>query len=143
MPEMLIRPYSPCDENAVVALWERCGLTRPWNNPRKDLERKLKVDPGLFMVGLIKDKIAASAMGGYEGHRGWVNYLAIEPDFQRHGLRRQMMQAIEEKLLTLGCPKVNLQVRTGNVKAIEFYKRIGYSPDEAVSMGKRLIEDKG
>jgi ribosomal protein S18 acetylase RimI-like enzyme len=141
MPEMLIRPYSKQDENTVVELWRSCGLTRPWNNPRKDIERKLKVNPELFLVGLIDNRIVATAMGGYEGHRGWVNYLAVDPEFQRSGQGRKMMSAIEERLLAMGCPKLNIQVRSGNTQAMEFYRKLGYKVDEAVSMGKRLVED--
>ncbi len=141
MPEMLIRPYSADNEDAVVELWQRCGLTRPWNDPHKDIARKLKVNPELFLVGFVNGKVAASAVAGYEGHRGWVNYLAVDPDFQRKGLGRQMMQNVEQALAQTGCPKVNIQVRTGNLNAIEFYKNLGYKIDETVSMGKRLEED--
>jgi ribosomal protein S18 acetylase RimI-like enzyme len=141
MPEMHIRPYTAQDESAVIGLWTKCGLIRPWNNPRKDIERKCKVNPELFLVGLIDGKIAAAAMGGYEGHRGWVNYLAVDPGFQRAGLGRKMMSAIEEKLLAMGCPKLNIQVRSGNTQAMEFYRKLGYKVDETVSLGKRLIED--
>ena len=141
MPEMLIRPYSADNEDAVVELWQRCGLTRPWNDPHKDIARKLKVNPELFLVGFVNGKVAASAVAGYEGHRGWVNYLAVDPDFQRKGLGRQMMQNVEQALARMGCPKVNIQVRTGNLNAIEFYKNLGYKIDETVSMGKRLEED--
>jgi len=141
MSEMLIRPYSPRDENLVVDLWMKCGLTRPWNDPHKDIRRKLQVNPELFLVGELDGSIVAAAMGGYEGHRGWVNYLAVDPAFRKQGLGRQMMNAIEKALLQMGCPKLNIQVRTGNAEAIEFYKRCGYNVDEAVSMGKRLVED--
>ncbi len=141
MPEMLIRQYSADNENAIIELWQRCGLTRPWNDPRKDIARKLKVNPELFLVGFVNGKVAASAVAGYEGHRGWVNYLAVDPDFQRKGLGRQMMQNVEQALARMGCPKVNIQVRTGNLNAIEFYKNLGYKIDETVSMGKRLEED--
>ena len=141
MPDMVIRPYANEDESSVVALWNKCGLTRPWNDPHKDIERKIKVNPELFLVGAIGDRIAATAMGGYEGHRGWVNYLAVDPDLRKRGLGRHMMRAVEEKLLGKGCPKLNIQVRSGNSEAIEFYRKIGYKVDDAVSMGKRLIED--
>ena len=80
-------------------------------------------------------------MGGYEGHRGWVNYLAVNPDFQRQGFGRQIMAHLENKLVELGCPKINLQVRMGNTSALIFYDRIGYKEDRVVSLGKRLIKD--
>ena len=136
-----IRPYSPQDESAVITLWQKCNLTRPWNNPERDMERKLKVNPELFLVGAIDSRVIATVMGGYEGHRGWVNYLAVDPEHQRNGIGRRMMAAIEGKLLAMGCPKINLQVRTGNQSALNFYERIGYKTDDVVSMGKRLIED--
>jgi len=136
-----IRPYSPQDESAVITLWQKCNLTRQWNNPERDIERKLKVNPELFLVGAIGNRIIATVMGGYEGHRGWVNYLAVDPEHQRNGIGRRMMAAIEGKLLAMGCPKINLQVRTGNQSALNFYERIGYKTDDVVSMGKRLIED--
>jgi ribosomal protein S18 acetylase RimI-like enzyme len=139
---MLIRAFRKGDQDAVVALWQACELTRPWNNPRKDIERKMTVQPELFLVGLVDDKIVATLMAGYDGHRGWVNYLAVAPEHRRQGLGRVLMQEAEERLLALGCPKVNIQVRSSNQEALHFYKRIGYLQDEAVSLGKRLIPDQ-
>jgi ribosomal protein S18 acetylase RimI-like enzyme len=139
--KMIIRPYVPDDEAAVIALWQQCELVRPWNNPKRDIERKLKVNPELFLVGLLNGKVTATAMGGYEGHRGWVNYLAVNPAYQRLGFGRMIMQELEKRLLGMGCPKINLQVRHGNNSALEFYSRIGYREDAATSLGKRLIED--
>jgi ribosomal protein S18 acetylase RimI-like enzyme len=138
---MIVEPYSPEHENAVIELWQRCNLTRPQNNPRKDIERKMKVNPELFLVGLEGGKVVATAMGGYEGHRGWVYYLAVEPGFQRKGLGRQIMAALEERLLAKGCPKINLMVRDDNIGAVRFYKKIGYKSDGVVELGKRLIPD--
>jgi ribosomal protein S18 acetylase RimI-like enzyme len=138
---MEIRPFTGADEKAVIALWQKCDLLRPWNDPHQDIRRKLKVNPELFLVGVIEGQIVGTAMGGYEGHRGWVNYLAVDPAFQRQGYARQMMQEIEKRLLVLGCPKINLQVRVGNDSALEFCSRIGYKNDNVVSLGKRLIPD--
>lgn len=138
---MEIRPYRANDESEVVALWQACGLVVPWNNPTRDIERKLKVNPELFLVGILMDRIIASIMGGYEGHRGWINYLAVHPDFQRQGHGREMMAVVEGELRACGCPKINLQVREGNSDAIRFYERLGYSVDPVISMGKRLIPD--
>jgi ribosomal protein S18 acetylase RimI-like enzyme len=138
---VLIQPYTPKYESEVIALWERCNLTRPVNDPQKDIRRKMKVNPELFLIGLIDGKVVATAMGGYEGHRGWVNYLGVEPALQKKGLGRQIMLALEKKLLEKGCPKLNLQVRSDNTEALKFYERIGYKQDEVISMGKRLIPD--
>lgn len=138
---MKIRPYEPSDGSAVIELWRKCKLTRPQNDPKKDIARKMKVKPELFLVGVEGDKVIATVMGGYEGHRGWVNYLGVDPDYQKMGLGRQMMETIEKKLLALGCPKLNLQVMVDNAKAVQFYERIGYKRDEVISLGKRLIPD--
>ncbi|MCO6453432.1 MAG: GNAT family acetyltransferase [Caldilineales bacterium] len=139
--KLLIRPYQPADETAVVELWQRCGLTRPWNNPRLDIERKMAVQPDLFLVGEQAGGIIASVMGGYEGHRGWINYLAVDPDFQRQGMGRAMMAEVEERIMALGCPKINLQVRASNTGVLAFYERLGYGVDDVVGMGKRLVKD--
>ena len=136
-----IRPYQKNDEQKVIALWRKCNLIVPWNNPKLDIERKLKVNPELFLIGIYNGEIVATAMGGYEGHRGWVNYLAVSPKYQRQGLGQQLMIEIENRLRAIGCPKINLQIRTTNMDAINFYENIGYSTDQIISMGKRLLVD--
>ena len=141
MPELLIRPYHESDEDAVVALWRECGLVVPWNDPQKDIRRKLTVQRAMFLVGLVENKIVAAVMAGYEGHRGWINYLAVSPTCQKQGLGRRMMDEAEARLRKLGCPKINLQVRTSNTAVIDFYKALGYAIDDVVSMGKRLDPD--
>ncbi len=138
---MVIRPFHPDDEAAVIALWESCDLVRAWNDPHKDIRRKLLVRPDLFLVGLVDDHIVASLMAGYEGHRGWLNYLAVDPAHQRRGHARAIVAEAERLLRAAGCPKINLQVRNSNHLAIEFYRRLGYSMDEVTSMGKRLEHD--
>lgn len=139
---MIVRPFELTDETAVIALWERCGLTRSWNDPRKDIRRKLDVRPDLFLVGVFEGRVVASVMAGYEGHRGWINYLAVSPEHQRKGLGRIMMAEAERRLQEAGCPKINLQVRSANTAVIEFYRRLGYGVDDVVSMGKRLVHDE-
>ncbi|VXD02188.1 Acetyltransferase YpeA [Pseudomonas sp. 8Z] len=139
---MHIRPFQPADEAAIVALWQRCDLIRPWNDPYKDIQRKLKVQPELFLVGEREGQLVASAMAGYEGHRGWINYLAVCPEQRRQGLARQLINHIEEKMLALGCPKLGLLVRNSNPDALAFYERLGFQVDAAVSLGKRLISDE-
>jgi len=138
---MQIRPFQPEDEPAVIDLWRQCDLIRWQNDPHRDIQRKLRVRPDLFLVGLIDEKIVASVMAGYEGHRGWLNYLAVAPDHRRRGLGRQIVAEAERLLREAGCPKINLQVRTSNREVIEFYRRIGFAVDDVVSLGKRLIED--
>jgi ribosomal protein S18 acetylase RimI-like enzyme len=139
---MHIRPFELQDEDAVIALWNECDLLRPWNDPRKDIRRKLQVRPDLFLVGVVESRIVATVMAGYEGHRGWLNYLAVAPAEQRQGFARTIVAEAERLLRECGCPKINLQVRTSNAGVIEFYRRIGYAMDDVVSMGKRLEEDE-
>lgn len=138
---MHIRPFQLGDENAVVTLWRRCDLIRPWNDPLKDIRRKLEVRPDLFLVGELDGQIIACVMAGYEGHRGWLNYLAVSPEHQHRGHARAIVEEAERLLCAAGCPKINLQVRTTNHGVIEFYRKLGYSRDEVVSMGKRLEHD--
>ncbi len=141
MSHLRIRPYGREDEREVIALWIACGLVVPQNNPRRDIERKLRVRPEWFLVGEHAGRIVATCMVGYEGHRGWINYLAVHPDCQRQGYARQIMAEAERLLREAGCPKINLQIRATNTGVIAFYKSIGYRIDEVVSMGKRLEED--
>jgi ribosomal protein S18 acetylase RimI-like enzyme len=144
---MLIRPFAPNDTDAVIALWEACGLTRPWNDPREDIARKLRVQPELFLVGEAdagepEPGILASAMAGYDGHRGWLYYFAVAPDRQGQGLGRSMLTEVEQRLLRLGCPKLQFQVRPENTAVLGFYRALGYEPYDSVSAGKRLVEDR-
>jgi len=140
--ETAFRPFRPADTEAVVALWEACGLVRPWNDPRKDIARKASVQPDLFLVAEDPDgSVVGAGMAGFDGHRGWVNYLAVRPDRQGSGLGRAFMAEFERLLEDLGCPKVNLQVRAGNERVIAFYESLGYADDHTVSLGKRLIAD--
>ena len=138
---MRIRAFERDDGTAVVALWQACGLIRSWNDPHKDIARKRRVQPELFLVGEIDGAIVGSVMGGYEGHRGWVNYLAVDPEHRRSGLGRALMDEVETRLRALGCPKLNLQVRDDNRPALAFYARLGFEVDETVSLGKRLERD--
>lgn len=126
----------------MIALWDAAGLLRPWNDPDRDIDRKLSLDDELFLVGeRDTGELVAVAMVGYDGHRGWVNYLGVDPTHQGLGLGRAMMREAERRLLALGCPKLNLQVRSGNASVLAFYRALGYEIDETVSLGKRLIVD--
>ena len=139
---MRIRAFQPADEHAIVALWRECGLTRPWNDPHKDIARKRTEQPELFLVGTLGDEIVASAMVGFDGHRGWVYYLAVAGRHRKRSYGRALMQEAERLLIERGCPKLNLQVRSTNPGVIEFYRKLGYVQDETVSLGKRLIPDQ-
>ena len=138
---MRIRVFERADEAAVVDLWEACGLTRPWNDPHKDIARKLEVQPELFLVGAVDEAVIASVMAGYEGHRGWMNYLAVARRVRGRGYGRALVEHVERLLVERGCPKINLQVRASNPAAVAFYRRLDYAQDESISLGKRLIVD--
>ena len=138
---MHIRPFSKEDTDTVVHIWLECGLIVPHNNPIHDIERKLKVNPEWFLVGELDGQIVATCMVGYEGHRGWINYLAVKPEFRRQGFGRLMMEHAEDLMQSAGCAKINLQVRASNIDVVRFYERIGYKQDKVVNMGKRLDPD--
>jgi ribosomal protein S18 acetylase RimI-like enzyme len=134
------------DAAAVVALWQACGLVRPWNDPHRDIARKMTTQPELFLVGALADgegdgPVIASAMAGYDGHRGWLHYLAVAPAHQRLDHGRTLVTQVERLLQERGCPKLSLQVRNGNAQAIGFYRRLGFGQDDTASLGKRLIPD--
>ena len=99
------------------------------------------VDADMFLVCIADNIVIGSAMGGYDGHRGWVNYLAVCPSRQRKGIGRMLMAAVEERILGKGCPKINIQVRTSNTNVLAFYESLGYRVDDVISLGKRLISD--
>ncbi len=138
---LLIRPFKMNDKFEVVNLWEKCKLCVPWNDPYKDIARKMKVSPELFLVGIVDESIVASVMGGYDGHRGWINYLAVHPKYQKNGFGIIILESLENKLKLIGCPKINLQIRCGNNKLVSFYKKFGFIDDKVISMGKRLEKD--
>ncbi len=137
---MTIRPYRSADEHEVLALWQECGLLG-WSDPRKDIARKQRVNPEWFLVGERAGQVVATCMVGYEGHRGWINFLAVAPSRQRGGHGRALMAEAERILRAAGCAKINLQVRTKNTQVIAFYEKLGFAVDEVVSLGKRLERD--
>ncbi len=141
MKTLLIRPYRKEDEHDVIALWFACQLVVPANNPKRDIDRKLLVNPELFLVGSLNQKIVATCMAGYDGHRGWINYLAVSPDHRRQGIATMIMKAAEKRLKSLGCSKINIQIRATNTAVLAFYERIGFANDDVLSMGKRLEPD--
>ena len=138
---MYIRRFKHDDKTEVIALWRKCNLLRSWNDPEKDIERKLGDSPDLFLVGILNGKISATAMGGYDGHRGWVNYLAVDPSARYSGQGKLIMNEVESRLRKKGCPKINIQIRSENIEAVRFYEKIGYCHDDVVCVGKRLIAD--
>ena len=134
-----IRPYSESDEKAVAKLWrEVFPDAPPWNRPETDIRRKLSVQPELFLVAIINSDIVGTAMAGYDGHRGWVYYVAVDPRHRRKGIGTALMKKVERDLIQLGCPKLNLQIRANNDEVVAFYKKLGYEVEDRISMAKRL-----
>lgn len=158
-----IRVFAPRDTEAVVALWEACGLTRPWNDPRADIARKLTVQPELFLVAVDRASgdaasgdgasgdepdaapghVIGSVMAGYDGHRGWLYYLASDPARRGEGIGKALTAEAERRLVAMGCPKAQLMVRGDNEGVIAFYDGLGYEGNDVLVRGKRLIEDSG
>jgi ribosomal protein S18 acetylase RimI-like enzyme len=123
----------------VAALWREVFPDAPPHNvPEEDIRRKLAVQQELFFVAEEGGEVVGTALAGYDGHRGWVYYVAVEPSRRRRGVGAALMARVEEGLRALGCPKLNLQVRSSNRQAVAFYERLGYAVEERVSMGKLL-----
>jgi len=141
MASVLVRAFREEDEARVIELWMLGGLVRSWNDPKKDIARKLKVQPELFLVAELERVIVGTVMAGYDGHRGWVNYLAVDIGQRRRGIGSALMRDAERRLKVLGCPKLNLQIRLENTAVQAFYAALGYAVDPVVSMGKRLEQD--
>jgi ribosomal protein S18 acetylase RimI-like enzyme len=139
-----VRSFRRDDTEAVVALWAEAGLTRPWNDPRLDIERKLLVQPELFLVAEVPSmsgELIGSVMAGYDGHRGWLYYLATAESHRGRGVARALVEYAENRLLDMGCPKVQLMVREGNEDVLGFYDGLGYERFSVHNTGKRLIAD--
>ncbi|GAA2831604.1 ribosomal protein S18 acetylase RimI-like enzyme [Leucobacter komagatae] len=143
-----IRQFTEADTEQAVALWETCGLTRPWNDPRSDIARSLAAQPELFFAAVAdqaaprtKPQLLGTVMAGYDGHRGWMYYLATAPEARGAGIGRALVAEVERRLESLGCPKAQLMVRTDNTQATGFYEALGYGVNEVLVLGRRLIED--
>lgn len=132
------RTYRATDRQSVVALWEACGLVTPGNEPGQDIDLKVAAQPELFFVGELDGDVVATVMAGYDGHRGWINYLAASPEHRGQGLGQMMMQHAEAELVKLGCPKINLQIREDNADVQAFYESLGYTVEARISLGKRI-----
>lgn len=134
-----VRTYADEDEEGVANLWREVFPDAPaWNRPEDDIRRKLAIQRELFLVAEQDGRIVGSAMAGYDGHRGWVYYVAVAPDRRRQGIGTALMDEVERGLARIGCPKLNLQVRADNEAVVAFYRRLGYAVEERISMGKRL-----
>jgi ribosomal protein S18 acetylase RimI-like enzyme len=133
-----IRPYRTADEAAVIALWETCGLTRPWNPPAADIAFVRSSGHGELLIAESAAEIVGSVMVGHDGHRGWVYYLAAAPTRRKRGLGRRLMAAAEEWLAARGVRKCELMIRDSNKAAGEFYAKLGYDREPVLVMSRWL-----
>jgi ribosomal protein S18 acetylase RimI-like enzyme len=134
----MITPATASDAPAVIALWHACGLTRPWNDPQADFTLALATATSTILLARSEGAITGSIMVGFDGHRGWVYYLAAHPDWQRRGIGRALMAAAEDWLRERGAPKIQLMVRQGNADALGFYAELGYEVQPVATLGRRL-----
>ena len=136
---MEVRCYEDRDEQAVIDLW-RTALpdSAPHNDPATSIARKLAVDRDLFFVATIAETVVGTARGGYDGHRGWIYSVAVDPQHRRKGIGTALLERVEAALVERGCPKVNLQVRESNAEVVAFYESLGYETERRINMGKRL-----
>ncbi|MBL4681509.1 MAG: GNAT family acetyltransferase [Pseudomonadales bacterium] len=134
-----IRNYLTSDECEVVELWMLVFPDEPaWNESKELIDRKLTVQPELFFVCVENKIIVGTTIAGFDGVRGWVHKVATHPEHRRKGISRALMRAAEKGLAKQGCTKLNIQVREGNIIAVEFYQSIGYNIEPRTSLGKHL-----
>jgi hypothetical protein len=137
MLSLEIRPFEECYQPQVVALWTTVfGYTAPHNHPATIIEQKLAFERDLFYVAILDQRVVGTVMGGYDGHRGWIYSLAVSPDFRRQGIATVLMRHLENELRRRGATKINLQVVASNAAVVDFYRTLGYTVEERVSMGK-------
>jgi len=138
MQQTIIGEATDADIEAVIALWLACGLTRPWNNPRADIDFARKGPNSTVLIGRIDGEIVASVMVGHDGHRGWFYYLSVAPRMQKNGLGRLMVKAAEQWLLARGVVKAMLMVRPDNTAVQKFYESLGYFDQPRTVMARWL-----
>ncbi|MCC7348360.1 MAG: GNAT family acetyltransferase [Variibacter sp.] len=136
--ELAIAPLADADIGAVVALWEACGLTRPWNDPRADIALARRGANSTILVGRRGTAIIASVMVGHDGHRGWLYYVAVDPAAQRGGIGRAIMAAAEDWLRLRGIAKAELLIRAENEQVQRFYEALGYAVEPRTVMSRWL-----
>lgn len=137
-----IRSYRPVDEPDVIQLWKKVFPNTPsHNDPQRDIQTKLEVQPDLLLVAETNQQLVGTAMAGFDGHRGWVYYLAVDPAYRRKGIGTALMKKAEKLLSQIGCSKLNLQIRANNSDVRAFYEKLGYGVEDRISMGKRFYSD--
>ena len=140
---MIIRVFDERDTQMVLALWaqafpEYATPGKPQRDPRLSIRNKLAMQPELFFVGWLNERLIGTVMAGYDGHRGWLYSLAVAEDQRGKGYGRALVEHAERALASIGCPKLNLQIMANKPEAQGFYAKLGYQMDEVVSFGKRL-----
>ena len=135
---LTIKPIEDCEVAEVIALWHRCGSTRPWNDPAADIALARRGENSTVLIGKCEGTLVASVMVGHDGHRGWVYYVTVDPDRRHHGFGRSIMDAAEAWLRARGIAKLQLMVRKDNAKVHAFYQSIGYYNQETVTFAKWL-----
>ena len=143
MSNLDIQPFEQSQLKLVIELWQRCELIKPWNDPVHDIQFCLASTDSELLVLTREEKAIGTVMVGHDGHRGWVYYLAVSPVFQRSGYGRLLMETAEEWLQEREVPKLNLMIRGGNKKVVDFYRRLGFEDDNVVVMGKRYFDPRG
>lgn len=143
MSNVLITPYVDGRHRPqVVALWQAVfGYEAAHNEPNLAIDRKLAVDDQLFFVAVDGETVVGTIMAGYDGHRGWIYSVAVDPARRRAGIGSRLVQAAEQALAERGCVKINLQIATGNERVAAFYESLGFAVEERVSMGKRVLRN--
>lgn len=131
---MQIRTYNPQDEDSLLALWTTCGLLRPRGDARTDIARKVAFQPDLMLVGEKNGQIVACIMAGYDGFRGWLNFMGVHPDYRQRGLGLQIVREAERCLQAMGCVQINIQVREGNPAGYAFWEKAGFNSSNRVKL---------
>ena len=136
-----IRRFKKKDKNSVIALWKDVfNPQKPHNDPELVINMKVSFNDGLFFVACENTKIIGTIMAGYDGHRGWIYSLAVLQKYRRKGIGTKLVKKALNELINLGCVKVNLQINKDNQSVVNFYKKVGFSIEDRISMGKKLME---
>ncbi len=140
--DVVIGEMTSDERDAVIALWARCGLTRPWNDPERDVTLATTTDAATVLVARTGGRVVGAAMTGHDGHRGALYYLGVDPDTRRAGIGRALVRAAEAWCRSRGVPKVNLLVRNENQAVLAFYAALGYLPTNSVSLYRTLDPER-
>lgn len=130
------------ERGQVIALWSRCGLTRPWNDPEADMALAEATENAAVLVARVEERIVGAAMTGHDGHRGALYYLGVDPESRRSGIGRALVRAAEAWCKTRGAPKLNLLVRNENQAVLAFYAALGYLPTNSMSLYRTLDPER-